>query len=128
MYPRIKYSFPLLTFQPNKPADVPALLASAKVQPPPPVSQTYRFSTVPFPPNAIVSPKYSPSAVNDVVGLVLKKYSALVPTSSLPLITKVVPSNVKFGSESAELDVPFAVNTLLLVVGEIEVNPAPCAP
>jgi hypothetical protein len=67
------------------------------------------------------------------VGSLSKKYSAFavkdpllaVPTTTLPLTANVVPSKVKFGSLVAVLDVPFAVNTLLFVVGEIEVNPAP---
>jgi hypothetical protein len=35
---------------------------------------------------------------------------------------------VKLLSEVAELLVPFASNMLPLLFGEIEVNPAPCAP
>ena len=35
---------------------------------------------------------------------------------------------VKFALEFAEFDVPFATKILVEVVGEIEVNPAPCAP
>ncbi len=47
---------------------------------------------------------------------------------TLPVTVNVEPLKVKFGSEFAVFAVPFAVNTLLSVVGEIELNPVPEVP